>query len=111
MTYSAVSSPARSNAGFRIALTSLAIMMAGASAPSPFYPALQAEIGFSAAMLTGIFAVYTVALLAALLITGSLSDHVGRRPVISAGFVLMAVSLLMFWQAATVSGLMAARVL
>lgn len=111
MTYPAVSSPARASAGFRITLASLAVMMAGASAPSPFYPTLQAEIGFSAAMLTGIFAVYTIALLAALLITGSLSDHVGRRPVISIGFALMAVSLLLFWQATSVSGLMVARIL
>lgn len=111
MTDTAISTPARGNAGFRVTLAALAVMMAGASAPSPFYPSLQAEIGFSAAVLTGIFAVYTVALLATLLITGSLSDHVGRRPVISIGFALMAVSLVLFWQAATVPGLILARVL
>jgi predicted MFS family arabinose efflux permease len=111
VTDTAVSTPARTNAGFRITLAGLAVMMAGASAPSPFYPALQQEIGFSAAMLTAIFAVYTVSLLASLLITGSLSDHVGRRPVISGGFALLAVSLVMFWQATDVSGLMLARVL
>jgi MFS family permease len=106
-----LSMPQRSAAGFRLTLTAMAVMMAGASAPSPFYPLLQQEIGFSAATLTGIFAVYTVALLASLLVTGSLSDHVGRRPVISAGFALMALSLLLFWQADDVAGLMAARVL
>nr|WP_276553643.1 MFS transporter [Shinella kummerowiae] len=103
--------PLRSHAGFRITLAGMAVMMAGASAPSPFYPSLQQEIGFSAAMLTGIFAVYTVALLISLLVTGSLSDHVGRRPVISVGFVLMALSLLLFWQAGDVAGLMVARTL
>ena len=111
MTFTAISTPARGAAGFRITLAGLAVMMAGASAPSPFYPDLQHEIGFSAAMLTAIFAVYTVALLASLLVVGSLSDHVGRRPVISAGFALLAVSLVLFWQATTVSGLMVARVL
>lgn len=111
MTYSAISTPARGIAGFRITLAGLAVMMAGASAPSPFYPELQHEIGFSAAMLTAIFAVYTVSLLASLLITGSLSDHVGRRPVISGGFALLAISLVVFWQATSVSGLMLARVL
>ncbi|MCQ4630456.1 MFS transporter [Shinella sp. CPCC 100929] len=105
------SMPLRSLTGFRITLAGMAVMMAGASAPSPFYPVLQQEIGFSAAMLTGIFAVYTVALLASLLVTGSLSDHVGRRPVISGGFALMALSLLLFWQAGDVAGLMVARVL
>ncbi|MXN45616.1 MFS transporter [Shinella kummerowiae] len=106
-----LSMPLRSHAGFRITLAGMAVMMAGASAPSPFYPSLQQEIGFSAATLTGIFAVYTVALLISLLVTGSLSDHVGRRPVISAGFVLMALSLLLFWQAGDVAGLMVARTL
>lgn len=111
MTDTTLSIPLRSLAGFRITLSGMAVMMAGASAPSPFYPLLQQEIGFSPAMLTGIFAVYTVALLASLLVTGSLSDHVGRRPVISAGFGLMALSLLLFWQADDVAGLMMARAL
>ncbi|MGV3548432.1 MFS transporter [Rhizobium sp.] len=111
MTYAATSTPARTAAGFRITLAGMAVMMAGASAPSPFYPNLQQEIGFSAAMLTAIFAVYTVALLASLLVTGSLSDHIGRRPVISGGFALLAVSLVLFWHASSVSGLMIARIL
>jgi hypothetical protein len=97
--------------GFRLTLAAMAVMMAGASAPSPFYPLLQQEIGFSSATLTGIFAVYTISLLATLLFFGSLSDHVGRRPVISGGFALMAASLLLFWHAETVSALMLARVL
>lgn len=111
VTDTMLSMPLRSLAGFRITLAGMAAMMAGASAPSPFYPTLQQEIGFSAAMLTGIFAVYTVALLVSLLVTGSLSDHVGRRPVISGGFALMALSLLLFWQAGDVAGLIAARAL
>ncbi len=103
--------PLRRNAGFRVMLAGIAVMMAGASAPSPFYPQLQQEIGFSALTLTGIFAVYTVALLASLLFTGSLSDHLGRRPVISGGFALMSLSILLFWHAGSVAGLMEARVL
>ena len=102
---------ARGLTGFRLTLGGMAAMMAGASAPSPFYPSLQQELGFSAATLTGIFAVYTIALLASLLFTGSLSDHLGRRPVISAGFALMALSLVLFWQAGNVTSLMFARVL
>ncbi|MBB5045255.1 MFS family permease [Shinella fusca] len=86
-------------------------MMAGASAPSPFYPMLQQEIGFPAAGLTGIFAVYTIAPLASLLAMGPLSDHIGRRPVISGGFVPIALGPLLFWQAGDVMGLMVARVL
>ncbi|AXV18506.1 MFS transporter (plasmid) [Neorhizobium sp. SOG26] len=111
MTDTTIPASVRANAGFRLTLAGMAVLMAAASAPSPFYPVLQAEIGFSAAALTGIFAIYTVSLLASLLITGSLSDHLGRRPVISAGFALMALSLLLFWQASSVGTLLPARVL
>jgi MFS family permease len=97
-------------AGFALSLTALLAMMAGASAPSPFYPVLEREIGFSPATLTGIFAVYAVALLLTLLVTGSLSDHLGRRPVISAAFALLALSMLVFWHADSVVLLVLARV-
>ncbi len=111
MSFTTLPLPLSGLAGFRVTLAGMAVMMAGASAPSPFYPILQQQIGFSAATLTSIFAVYTVALLASLLVTGSLSDHVGRRPVISAGFGLLALSMLLFWQADGVAGLLAARTL
>jgi MFS family permease len=112
MTAPDISTPTRrtGTAGFALALAALVAMMAGASAPSPFYPVLQQELGFSSATLTGIFAVYAIALLATLLVVGSLSDHVGRRPVISAGFVLLAGSMVVFWHADSVSMLFAARI-
>jgi MFS family permease len=96
--------------GFALALAAMVLMMAGASAPSPFYPVLQQEIGFSSATLTGIFAVYAIALLLTLLVLGSSSDHVGRRPVLSAGFVLMTVSMLVFWHGDSIGMLFTARV-
>ncbi|WP_227464336.1 hypothetical protein [Nocardioides lijunqiniae] len=67
------------SSGFALAVAAVVAMMAGASAPSPFYPVLQQQLGFSAATMTGIFAVYAVALLMTLLLTGSISDHLGRR--------------------------------
>ena len=97
-------------AGFGLALGAILVMMAGASAPSPFYPVLQRDIGFSSATLTGIFAVYAVALLLTLLVTGSLSDHLGRRPVLSGALALLAVSMLVFWHADSVTLLVTARV-
>src|SRR4051812_5556545 len=96
--------------GFTLAIVGVVAMMVGASAPSPFYPVLQRDLGFSSATLTGIFAVYAVALLLTLLVTGSLSDHAGRRPVISTGFVVLAVSMVVFWHADSVATLFAARI-
>ena len=87
-----------------------AAALAAASAPSPLYPVYQRLWGFSAFTLTIIFAVYVFALLAALLTVGSLSDRVGRRPVASAGLVLLAVGMLLFAIAGGPGGLIAARV-
>lgn len=97
-------------AGFSLGLFAFVAMMTGASAPSPFYPVLQQELGFTSATLTGIFAVYAIALLATLLVTGSLSDHVGRRPMLSVGFALLAGSMVVFWHADSVETLFLARV-
>ncbi|MDX6232589.1 MAG: hypothetical protein QOH68_1573 [Nocardioidaceae bacterium] len=95
---------------FALGLIAIVAMMVGASAPSPFYPVLQQELGFSSATLTGIFAVYAIALLVTLLVAGSLSDHAGRRPVVSAGFALLAVSMVVFWHADSVTMLFVARI-
>jgi MFS family permease len=100
---------ARSGLAFGLALTFVVAMMVGASAPSPFYPVLQAEIGFSAGTMTTIFGVYALTLLATLLVTGSLSDHIGRRPVLASGFVILAVSMLGFWHADSVAMLVTSR--
>ncbi|WP_456694862.1 MFS transporter [Aeromicrobium sp. P5_D10] len=96
--------------GFSLAVAAVVAMMIGASAPSPFYPVLQAELGFSAATMTAIFAVYAVALLLTLLVSGSLSDHLGRRPVISVGFIVLAISMVAFWHADSVMVLFIARI-
>ena len=57
-----------------------------------------------------IFAAYAFSLLAALLTVGSLSDHIGRRPVIFAALVLNAVAMLMFMEADSAATLIAARI-
>ena len=108
-SHAAAPSASRRRWGFAITVVSLVGMMAGASAPSPFYPVLAAEIGFSSATITTVFAVYAITLLLTLLTAGSLSDHVGRRPVASAGLLLLAVSVLVFWHADSAAGLMWGR--
>lgn len=110
MTTIVISPKARERAGFAIALVGSALMMASASAPSPFYPLLQQQLGFSSLVISEIFAIYAIALLATLLVAGSISDHVGRRPVLSIGFILLAVSAAAFELSGTVSALLLARV-
>ncbi|WP_091033091.1 MFS transporter [Microbacterium oxydans] len=101
----------RARFGFVLAIVAQILMMVGASAPSPFYPVLAQDIGFEAIVISAVFAVYAVALLLTLLTAGSLSDHVGRRPVAIAGFLLLAGSMFLFWHADAVAMLFLARIL
>ncbi|MEU2860834.1 hypothetical protein ACIQWL_37175 [Streptomyces mirabilis] len=66
--------------GFWLLSLALFALLAAASAPSPLYVVYQHRWGFSPTTLTTIFAVYALALLAALLIVGGLSDHVAGGP-------------------------------
>ena len=100
-----------SKAAFRLIIVTTVAVMFGAAAPSPLYPVYQELWGFSSFTLTVIFAVYVIALLAGLLTVGSLSDHVGRRPVILGALAVLTGSMLMFAFADGVPMLIAARVL
>ncbi|MBB5138792.1 putative MFS family arabinose efflux permease [Thermocatellispora tengchongensis] len=97
-------------AGFWLLAGALVAFMAAASAPSPLYVVYQQRWGFSAAMLTTVFAVYAVALLIALLTVGGLSDHVGRRPVLIAALLAEAGAMVAFLTADGVGALLLARV-
>jgi MFS family permease len=70
-------------AGFWLATVVFFLVFAVAAAPSPLYGVYQAQWKFSAIVLTAVFAIYALFLLVTLLIFGSVSDHLGRRRVIS----------------------------
>ncbi|UQX87499.1 MFS transporter [Jatrophihabitans telluris] len=95
---------------FWLIALSLLVVMIAAGAPSPLYVVYQQRIGFSSSTLTVIFAVYVLALLGSLLTVGSLSDFIGRRPVLLAGLAVEVASLLLFLPADSVGWLVAARV-
>ncbi|RRV05367.1 MFS transporter [Pseudomonas sp. v388] len=69
---------------------------AASSTPTPLYHLYQLAWGFSSGTLALVFAVYAGSLLVALLTGGSLSDHLGRRPVIFAALLLQIGSMLLF---------------
>jgi MFS family permease len=85
--------------------------LASSSAPTPLYPIYQAEWGFSPIAIAFVFGVYAVAVLAALLVTGRLSDYVGRRPVLIVATAIQAATMLLFAFADGLSTLIAARVI
>jgi len=108
-TASAPISLARRLAPFYYAATS-ALFFAASSVPTPLYRLYQQAFAFSPILITVIFAVYAFALLASLLIVGSISDHLGRRPVIFASILLNMVAMLLFLMARGPDWLIAARV-
>ncbi|SNS66542.1 Predicted arabinose efflux permease, MFS family [Geodermatophilus pulveris] len=97
-------------ATFWTAAALLVLVLAASAAPSPLYRVYQERFGFSPGVLTAVFGIYAFALLAALLVIGRLSDHVGRRPVLIAGLLLQVAAGLLFLSADGVGWLLTARV-
>lgn len=96
---------------FWIQASILLVLMAASSAPSPLYPSYAAEWGFPPVVLTVVFAAYVLALLAALLVVGSLSDHVGRRPVLLVALAVEIIAMLVFVGAGNAAALIVARLI
>jgi MFS family permease len=86
----------------------LATFYAASSVPMPLYRVYHDFFGFSPELITVIFAVYCFSLLS-LLVFGSISDHLGRRPVIFASLLMLAVSVALFLLARSPAWLIAAR--
>jgi MFS family permease len=87
------------------------VNMVGTTLPTPLYPIYERTIGFSGLMVTVIFAVYAVGVIAALLLFGALSDQVGRRRAMLPGLALSAASAVIFLLAHGLAPLFAGRVL
>ncbi|MBV1853568.1 MFS transporter [Catellatospora tritici] len=95
---------------FTGAALAFASLYLAAGAPSPLLVLFQRQWGFPPLMLAVAFAAYAFALLAALLVAGSLSDYVGRRPVLVGALVVEFAAMLMFAYAPNLGWVIAARV-
>ncbi|MER7845630.1 MFS transporter [Kitasatospora sp. NPDC096077] len=96
---------------FRLHASVLVTLLAASSAPTPLYALYQSAWHFSALTLTVVFSAYALALLAALLTAGTLSDHLGRRPVLAGALLAEATAMALFATAQSVPALIAARIL
>ncbi|WP_195909081.1 MFS transporter [Microlunatus sp. Gsoil 973] len=101
---------ARRPAAFIVVATVLAAFLAGASAPSPLYGVYARTWGFSPVTVTAVFAIYAIALLGTLLVSGTLSDALGRRPVILMALGLQSLAMALFLLASGVAWLYLARI-
>ena len=80
---------------------------ASGAAPTPLYHLYQERFGLTPALVTVIFASYVLSILLALLTTGALSDHIGRRPTVLGALMLNIITMVMFGTAG--SGVDSAR--
>ncbi|MEU9444339.1 MFS transporter [Streptomyces sp. NPDC048304] len=78
--------------GYRAAAGVFAVGMMGTTLPTPLYELYRRQIGFSELIVTVVFAVYAVGVIAALLVAGDFSDVLGRRPMLFCALGLSALS-------------------
>lgn len=88
----------------------LGFFLFAASAPSPIYPIYQRLWHFSSITLTAIYSVYALGALVALLVTGRLSDHVGRRRIVIVALMIQIAGIGAFLPADGIGALYVARV-
>ncbi|WP_382309324.1 MFS transporter [Herbiconiux sp. UC225_62] len=96
-------------AGFWVTAVAFLVMMAFNTVPTPLYALYQQRDGFPTAVVTVVFAAYSIGVMLALYLAGHLSDRVGRRPVILSAVVIevLAAVLFLVWSAPV--GLVLAR--
>src|ERR1700684_1208264 len=98
-------------ASFAAMTAAFAAFFIAAGAPTPLLPIYEANWHFPTSMVTVAFGVYAIALLLTLLVVGSLSDHIGRRPLLISALVLELVSMLVFLVSPSISGIILARII
>ncbi|WP_033211789.1 MFS transporter [Kitasatospora phosalacinea] len=79
------------------------------NAATPLYVLWQRDIGFSKGTLTVVFACYIAGLIGSLLVSGALSDRIGRKPVLLPALGLALAACLVFGTAGSVAALIVAR--
>ncbi|GAA1146103.1 MFS transporter [Streptomyces javensis] len=101
----------RSRAGFWLVAAVYTVVMLGGTLPIPLYVFWAPQMGFGPFTTTLVFAVYALGTVLALMVFASLSDRVGRRPLLAAAVLAAATSTALFLLAHDVGTLLAARFL
>lgn len=96
---------------FLLVATIYAVCYAGTNLATPLYGIYEHRYGLSAATITAVFAVYVAGVLTSLLVSGRLSDQVGRRPVLLTALVVTTIGSTVFMAAQGALWLYVGRVL
>lgn len=96
---------------YALILAASGVALGVSGVPAPLYGIYEHEWHLSPLTTTIVFAVYAVAALGAVLVSGRISDVVGRKPVLLGAFATMVVGLVVFILADSVPMLLLARAL
>ena len=96
---------------FLSAVVSLVVSFAAAAAPIPLYNIYRAEDGFTNAGISMAIVAYAVGTIAALLVLGRLSNHLGRRLTAIASLGLLLLGCLLLLNVHDIGTLLAGRLL
>ena len=95
--------------GFWLAAAAFLAAMAFSTIPTPLYILYQQRDGFSSFVVTVVFAIYAVGVIASLLLAGHVSDWVGRRRVLVPALAIEVFAAVVFLVWPALPGLIVAR--
>ncbi|WP_213767674.1 MFS transporter [Caballeronia sp. dw_19] len=101
----------RSPSAFLAVSLAFVINMMGTTLPTAIYRYYQLQYGFTATVITVIYACYAAGVLGALLVVGNWSDQLGRRRMLLVGLCMSAASAITFLLSHGLAGLMLGRLL
>ena len=99
----------RYGAGFWAVAVAFLTAMAFSTIPTPLYPLYQQRDRFSAFVVTIVFAVYAVGVVASLLLAGQVSDWIGRKRIMVPALAILVLSAVIFLVWPALPGLIVAR--
>ena len=106
-----IPSPRAHAVTFWVAALAFLLNMAFSAVPTPLYVLFQQRDHFSDLMITVVYAVYAVGVIASLFLWGHLSDWHGRRRLLVPALLANVVSAVIFIVDPSLAGLMVARVI
>src|SRR5260370_16386111 len=97
--------------GFWVAALAFLVNMGFSAVPTPLYALYQQRDHFSTFMVTVVYAVYAVGVIASLFLGGHVSDQLGRKRVFVPALLVNVASAVVFLLAPSLPGLLIARVI
>ena len=100
----------RHSTAFWVVAAAFCLNLAFSAVPTPLYVIYQQRDHFSTLMITVVYAVYAIGVIASLFLGGHISDWVGRRRVLVPAIAVNVLSAVLFIAVPSLAGLLGARV-